>query len=145
MVHRNRSLNISLFRKSADSDKDALVRCRRYAKWYYNPEWKQIMGEAFAEIKRVELAADQVLRLAAWQPVLEELRTFNQRVERLAELAGEIFEALTRLVQCAESMTQQLLGFPTRHGCNSDESQGLSDRPVSAAPQARSRRSSSRS
>ena len=102
------------------------------------------MGEAFFELKRLELAEDQVLRQAAWQPVLEELRTFNQRVERLAELAGEIFEALTRLVQCAESMTQQLLGFPTRHGCNSDESRGWNDRSASAAPQARSQHSSSR-
>ena len=74
MVHRNRSSNISLCRESASQVESpvlsfALVRCshRRYAKWYYNPEWKQIMGEAFVELKRVELGDNQTLRQRAWQ------------------------------------------------------------------------------
>src|SRR6516165_9810796 len=151
MVHRNRSSNISLCRESAGQVGNAVLRFalvrrpRRYAKWYYNSEWKQIMAEAFVEIRRSELREDQALRQRAWQPVLEELRTLNQRLERLAELAGEIAEAVTRLVQCAESMRRQLLRSATRRGNSSDESQGWSDRSASGAAQAGPQHSSSRS
>ena len=80
------------------------------------------MGEAFAELKRLELAEDQTLRLVAWQPVKEELRLLTQRLERLAELAGEIFEAVMRLVLCAESIVPQPQESATGHENNSDES-----------------------